>query len=291
MRYPFINAEKALYPVVVLCRAMCVSRSGFYAWRDRLPSLRAREDRRLRTRIRVIHAQSRQTYGSPRTLKALREGGEQIGLHRVERLRRMEELRTCYRRRYRTTTQSDHAYPVAGNLLARDFKPEAPNRVWAGDITYVATAEGWLYLAVVLDLYSRRVIGWSMGPRLHRTLVQEALWMAVKQRRRSGVVLHHSDRGVQYASADFQALLSGQRMICSMSRKGNCWDNAVVESFFKTLKVECVYRQRFQTREQARQMIFEYIEVFYNRIRRHTRIGHLAPAVFASRFGEEQNAA
>lgn len=242
--------------------------------------MRAQEDVRLRMRIRIIHTQSRQTYGSPRTLKALRDGGEQIGLHRVERLRRVEKLKTCYKRRYRTTTQSDHAHPVAQNLLAREFNPEAPNRVWAGDITYVGTTEGWLYLAVVLDLYSRRVIGWSMGPRLHGMLAQEALDMALKQRRRSGVVLHHSDRGVQYASADFQALLSGQRMICSMSRRGNCWDNAVVESFFKTLKVECVYRQRFQTREQAKQTIFEYIEVFYNRQRLHSTLDYRSPVIY-----------
>jgi len=280
MRYPFIDAEKALYPLVVLCRVMCVSRSGFYAWRNRPPSLRAREDARLRTRIRVIHAQSRQTYGSPRTLRALQDDGERIGLHRVERLRRAEELKTCYKRRYRITTQSDHAYPVSENILARNFTPSAPNQVWAGDITYVATAEGWIYLAVVLDLYSRRVIGWSMGPRLNSTLAQEALSMAVKQRRHAGVVLHHSDRGVQYASADFQALLSGQRMICSMSRRGNCWDNAVVESFFKTLKVECVYRQRLQTREQARQTIFEYIEVFYNRQRLHSTLDYRSPVAY-----------
>jgi len=280
MRYPFIDAEKALYPLVVLCRVMCVSRSGYYAWKGRAPSMRAKEDVRLRVRIRVIHAQSRQTYGSPRMLKALRDDGERIGLHRVERLRRVEELKTCYKRRYRTTTQSDHAYPVAENILARNFIPDAPDRVWAGDITYVFTAEGWLYLAVVLDLYSRRVIGWSMGARLHSTLAQGALNMALKQRRRDGVVLHHSDRGVQYASADFQALLSGQRMICSMSRKGDCWDNAVVESFFKTLKVECVYRQRFQTREQARRTIFEYIEVFYNRQRLHSTLDYRTPVAY-----------
>ena len=280
MRYPFIDAEKALYPVVVLCRVMCVSRSGFYAWKDRPPSMREHEDTRLRTRIRVIHAQSRQTYGSPRTLRALRNDGERIGLHRVERLRRVEKLEACYKRRYRTTTQSEHAYPVAENILAREFTPAAPNRVWAGDITYVATAEGWLYLAVVLDLYSRRVIGWSMGSRLHSTLVQEALGMALKQRRHAGMVLHHSDRGVQYASEDYRALLGQQQMICSMSRKGNCWDNAVVESFFKTLKVECVYRQRIQTREQARQMIFEYIEVFYNRQRLHSTLDYQSPAAY-----------
>ena len=284
MRYPFIDAEKALYPVAVLCRVMRVSRSGFYAWKKRPSSLRAREDARLRTRIRVIHAKSRQTYGSPRTLKALRENGEQVGLHRVERLRRAEGLKTCYRSRYRITTLSDHAHPVAENILARNFTPSAPNRVWAGDITYVATAEGWLYLAVVLDLYSRRVIGWGMGPRLNSSLVQEALGMAVQQRRLEGVVLHHSDRGVQYASADFQALLNGQRMICSMSRKGNCWDNAVVESFFKTLKVECVYRQRFRSREQARRTIFEYIEVFYNRQRLHSTLDYQSPAAYEEKY-------
>jgi len=280
MRYPFIDAEKVWYPIVVLCRVMRVSRSGFYAWKDRPPSLREQEDKRLRNRIRILHAQSRQTYGSPRTFKALRNDGERIGLHRVERLRRIEGLRACYTRQYRITTQSDHLYPVASNILAREFTPAEPNQVWAGDITYVATAEGWLYLAVILDLYSRRVIGWSMGARLHSVLAQEALIMALKQRRPPGVVLHHSDRGVQYASADYQILLGQQQMICSMSRKGNCWDNAVVESFFKTLKIECVYRQRFQTREHARQMIFEYIEAFYNRQRLHSTLDYQSPAAY-----------
>jgi transposase InsO family protein len=246
--------------------------------------MRAIEDARLRVRICVIHKQNHQTYGSPRTLKALRNDGEKIGLHRVERLRQVEKLKVCYKSKYRTTTQSDHTCPVAENILARDFIPVAPNQVWASDITYVATTEGWLYLAVVLDLYSRRVIGWSMGPRLHSTLVRDALIMALKQRRPAGALLHHSDRGVQYASADYQALLDGQKIICSMSRKGNCWDNAVVESFFKTLKVECMYRQRIHTREQARQLIFDYIEVFYNRQRLHSTLDYRSPLSYEEAY-------
>ena len=277
MRYPFIDVEKANYPVVILCRVMHVSRAGFYAWQKRLPSKRQREDESLRKRIRAIHFQSRKTYGAPRIFKALRNEGEQVGLHRVERLCREDAVRACYKRKYRVTTQSGHVLPVAENILNREFRPMAPNRVWAGDITYVATNEGWLYLATVLDLYPRRVIGWSMGTSLQGNLVKDALYMALDRRGKIDGVLHHSDRGVQYASSDYQEILDREGLRCSMSRKGNCWDNAVVESFFKTLKVECVYRQKFQTREQARQTIFEYIEVFYNRQRIHSTLDYRSP--------------
>ena len=277
MRYPFIDAEKVNYPVVILCRVMCVSRAGFYAWKNRPPSRRALEDKRLRSCIREIHSQSRRTYGVPRIFKVLRNDGNRVGLHRIERLCREDGVRACYKRKYRVTTQSDHILPVAKNILNREFKPTAPNRVWAGDITYIATNEGWLYLATVLDLYSRRVIGWSMGTGLKSSLVKDALRMALGRRGSVNGVLHHSDRGVQYASSDYQEMLDQKGLRCSMSRKGNCWDNAVVESFFKTLKVECVYRQKIQTREQARQMIFEYIEVFYNRQRIHSTLDYRSP--------------
>jgi len=277
MRYPFINAEKVNYPVVILCRVMCVSRAGFYSWQKRLPSRREQENERLRRRIREIHSQSRRTYGVPRIFKVLRRGGDRVGLHRIERLCREDGVKACYNRKYRVTTQSSHTLPVAENVLNREFRPTAPNRAWAGDITYVATNEGWLYLATVLDLYSRRVIGWSMGTSLQSSLVKDALHMALDRRGRVDGVLHHSDRGVQYASSEYQRILDQEGLRCSMSRKGNCWDNAVVESFFKTLKVECVYRQKIQTREQARQMIFEYIEVFYNRQRIHSTLDYRSP--------------
>jgi len=277
MRYPFIDAEKVNCPVVILCRVMRVSRAGFYAWKNRSPSRRELENDRLRSQIHEIHSQSRRTYGAPRIFKVLRNDGNRVGLHRIERLCREEGVKACYKRRYRVTTQSDHILPVAKNILNREFKPTAPNRAWVGDITYVATKEGWLYLATVLDLYSRRVIGWSMGTSLQSSLVKNALHMALGRRGPVDGVLHHSDRGVQYASSDYQEMLDQKGLRCSMSRKGNCWDNAVVESFFKTLKVEYVYRQKFQTREQARRMIFEYIEVFYNRQRIHSTLDYRSP--------------
>lgn len=277
MRYRFIDAEQAEYPIMMLCRVMRVSRSGFYAWRARPPSVRHQANVRLVSQMRMIHAKSRKTYGSPRIWEALQAQGQCIGRHRIARLMRLHDMRACYRRRCRITTQSKHAYPVASNTLRRDFAPTRPNHVWAGDITYIATNEGWLYLAVLLDLYSRRIIGWSMGTRLHSALTQEALEMALSQRRLTDPLLHHSDRGVQYAATDYQAVLSKHEITCSMSRKGNCWDNAVVESFFKTLKVECVYRQRFQTRHEARQQLFEYMEIFYNRQRLHSTLDYQSP--------------
>lgn len=280
MRYHFIDAEQAEYPIVMLCRVMRVSRSGFYAWRERPLSVRQQANVRLVSQIRVIHAESRKTYGSPRIQKALWARGDCVGRHRVARLMRLHDLRACYRRRSRSTTQSKHGYPVASNILKRDFAPVRPNHVWAGDITYITTNEGWLYLAVVMDLYSRRIIGWSMGTRLHSVLTQEALSMALSQRRLTDHLLHHSDQGVQYAATDYQAVLSKHEITCSMSRKGNCWDNAVVESFFKTLKVECVHRQRFQTRHEARQQLFEYMEIFYNRQRLHSTLDYQSPVAY-----------
>lgn len=283
MRYRFIEAEKASYPLPVLCRVMRVSRSGFYAWRHRVPSGREEANRQLVSQIRLLHVQSRTTYGSPRIWRALRNEGQAVGRHRVARLMRLHGLRACYRRRYRSSTQSQHLHPVAPNLLQREFQPQRPDQVWAGDITYIATAEGWLYLAVLMDLYSRRIIGWSMQPRLHGRLTEEALGMALSQRRWTESVLHHTDRGVQYAAMHYQSLLRDHAITCSMSRKGNCWDNAVVESFFKTLKVECASRQRFQTRAEAKQRLFEYIEVFYNRQRLHSTLDYCSPVDYETR--------
>ena len=236
----------------------------------------------LLSHIRQCFARSKQTYGSPRIWKDLLEAHVSCGRHRVARLMRQAGLRAVVAPRFRVTTDSKHARPIAENGLARDFSASQANLKWASDITYLWTGEGWLYLAVVLDLFSRRVVGWCMQARLDQSLVVNALQSALCQRRPGiGVgLLHHSDRGSQYASGDFQALLSEQDILCSMSRKGNCWDNAPVESFFGTLKQELVNRRRFSTRDAARNEVFEYIEVWYNRQRRHSSLGYLSPAEF-----------
>jgi transposase InsO family protein len=230
--------------------------------------------------IRVIHAESRRTYGSPRVHAALQAQGQQVGEHRVARLMRAGAIRAKMVKQWRATTDSVHPHPVAPNTLNRQFAVAKPNRVWAGDITYVWTAEGWLYLAVVLDLYSRRVIAWRMGNRLTQELATEALTMAVAHRRPAVGVLHHTDRGSQYAATTYRAMLASHGLTASMSRRANCWDNAVVESFFHTLKTELVHHRRYTTREDATQDIFEWIEVFYNRVRRHSTLGYRSPAEF-----------
>lgn len=272
-----MEAEKANFPVRLMCRVFEVSRSGFYAWRRRPESQRRRDDRRLLLSIKAVHAQSKRRYGSPRVTRELNAQGESVGRHRVARLMREHGLRARRRRRHRVTTLSKHDHPVAGNVLARRFDVNGPNQVFASDITYVWTMQGWLYLSVVLDLYSRRVVGFSMGERINAQLTIEALRMALKSRRLASGVVHHSDRGSQYASGAYQALLDRHGIRCSMSRKGDCWDNAVVESFFATLKVELIHEAVFVDREQARREIFEYIELFYNRWRRHSYLGYVSP--------------
>jgi transposase InsO family protein len=234
----------------------------------------------LLSQIRQFFVCSKQTYGSPRIWKDLQEVGMSCGKHRVARLMRRAGLRAVVAPRFRITTDSKHSLPVAENLLGRNFGTEKANVKWAADITYLWTGEGWLYLAVVLDLFSRRVVGWSVQASLNRALVVDALRSALCQRHPRAGLLHHSDRGSQYASGDFQAVLSRQGIACSMSRRGNCWDNAPVESFFGTLKQELVNRRRFVTRLQARQEVFEYIEVWYNRQRRHLSLGYVSPAEF-----------
>ena len=282
MRSRFIAAEKAQFPVRTLCRLMQVTRSGFYAWQRRAPSTRVQQDVRLVQAIEQVHTANRQTYGSPRIHRELRAQGHACGRHRVARLMRQAGVRAKQQRRIKATTDSRHDLPVAPNLLARQFQVAAANRVWVADITYVATGEGWLYLAAVLDLHSRRIVGWSMDERMTRQLVIDALNAAVARRQPAPGLLHHSDRGSQYASHDYQALLKRHGMQPSMSGKGNCWDNAVMESFFHTLKTELTYHQRYATRRQARAAIFEYIEAFYNRRRRHSFLGYLSPAEFES---------
>lgn len=234
----------------------------------------------LTLEIRASHAASRQTYGAPRILDDLREAGYRTSRKRVARLMRQAGLRAARPRRYVTTTDSGHGLPVAENVLDRDFAATALDQKWACDITYVPTDEGWLYLAVVLDLYSRRIVGHGMSASLERSLVMEAFSMALARRAPGTGLLHHSDQGSQYASDDYQGVLLGAGCIASMSRRGNCWDNAPVESFFATLKRELVHRHRFETRSQAKAALFEYIEVFYNARRKHSALGYVSPVVF-----------
>jgi len=283
VRYRFIRGHQEHYPVAILCSVLEVSRSGYYNWLRRPESARSQANRLLSREIAEIHRDSRGTYGSPRIYRALQRRGQAVGRHRVARLMRRDGLQAKTRKRFKATTNSRHAHPVAPDLLHRDFVPEGPNRVWASDITYIRTLEGWLYLAVIMDLYSRGIVGWSMAERLTSPLVRDALQMALKQRRPSQGLLHHSDRGSQYAGGDYQELLTKNGLVCSMSRKGNCWDNAPVESFFSTLKREWVFHHRYRTRAEARQSIFDYIERFYNRQRIHSSIGDLSPMEFEQR--------
>ena len=271
------------FPLCLMCRVLQVSRSAYYAWIKRPLSERVQTDKRLTHMIRAVQEQSRGIYGSPRVHQALRSQGIRTSRKRVERLMRSAGLTARKRQRFIATTDSRHGQPVAGNLLARQFAPSAiveQNQVWAGDITFIPTAQGWLYLAAVLDLHSRRVVGWQMASSLESSLVTGALTMAVSQRHPSPGLLHHSDRGSQYAGKEYQSLLEKNGMVCSMSRKGDCWDNAPVESFFSILKRELVHGQRYETRVEAKASIFEYIEVFYNRQRLHSALGYLSPVQY-----------
>lgn len=285
MRYRFISDHADEFTVRSMCRVLEVSRPGYYAWRVRRacgPGKRARADQDLTASIRTVHQESRNRYGSPRVYRELKSRGLQVSEKRVARVMRVNGIRAKSARKCRvTTTDSSHAHPIAGNVLDRKFRVTdilAPNRIWASDITYIPTAEGWLYLAVILDLFSRRVVGWSMQHTMERSLTLEALTMALAQRAPGPGVLHHSDRGSQYACGDYRELLRQHGMTCSMSRKGDCWDNAVAESFFATLKKELVHDAAWHTREEARAALFEYLEVWYNRTRRHSAIAYLSPA-------------
>ncbi len=280
MKYRAIKDHAGRFAVRLMCRALNVAPAGYYAWVTRPESRRMKASRRLLVDIRAFHERSDRTYGSPRITRDLREAGQTCSENRIARLMRANGIRAKTVKKWRATTNSRHALPVAENTLNRAFVVNGPNRVWAGDITYLWTEEGWLYLAVVLDLYSRAVIGWAVGPRLTASLAQDALTMALWRRKPAKGLLHHSDRGVQYAAHDYQRVLNDHGITCSMSRKGNCWDNAVVESFFRTLKVERVYHRRYQTREEARQDVFQWVEVFYNRQRRHSTLGYRSPAEY-----------
>ena len=291
MRFRFIQAEKAIYPVSVMCRVLQVSRSGFYAWVRRPESARSRDDRKLLVVIRAAHQASRKTYGSPRMFRELRDDGHTAGRHRVARLMREHDIRGRRRRRFRNTTQSGHAHPVAANTLDRCFTAPSPDAAWVTDITYIWTLEGWLYLSVILDLYSRRVVGWAMSSRIDQALTLRALRMALDARRPKSGLLHHSDRGSQYAAGAYRRTLAANGIACSMSRKGDCWDNAVAESFFATLKVELVHETVFRTQAHAQRELFEYIEVFYNRVRRHSSLGYVSPVDYENRRRPSQQEA
>ena len=260
-----------------MCSVFEVSRSGYYAWLKQPESRKTQEDLVLSEVIKEIHLESHRTYGSPRVYEELLRRGKRHGRNRVARLMRKDGLKAKTRRKFKATTNSKHDLPVAPNLLDRDFTPKRPNQAWVADITYIWTGEGWLYLAIVLDLFSRAVVGWSMSERMTKKLVIDAFTLAVKRRNPPPGLLHHSDRGSQYASKDFQSLLAKYGAICSMSRKGNCWDNAPAESFFSTLKRELVFHCQYFTRTQARQSIFSFIERFYNRKRIHSSLGYRTP--------------
>ena len=283
MRYRAIQEHDRRDPIRLMCRPLAVSAAGYYAWRSRPESTRSVNTRTLLSAIRVIHQESRETYGSPSIWDALIKQGHCVGEHRVARLMRVEGIRAKTVKKWRATTQSNPRLPVAENTLNRQFTVESPNRVWAGDLTYVWTTEGWLYLAVILDLYSRLVIGWAMGHRLTVELAEQALTMALAHRTPRAGLLHHSDRGSQYAATSYQQVLTTHGMIPSMSRKGHCWDNACVERFFGTLKRELVYHRHDATRDDATRDIFEYIEVFYNRQRRHSTLGYDSPPEYEAR--------
>ena len=280
MRFEFIQAEKTEYPVAMLCRVLGVRRSGLYAFARRQESNRARENRLLLLHIRDAHVESRRTYGSPRVHAELVDRGFRVGRNRIARLMRLDGIQARHRRRFVQTTRVDPGLPTAPNLLNRQFSPARPNQAWAGDITYIRTLQGWLYLAVILDLHSRRVVGWATSARIDRELVLKALAMAVDRRGPSSGLVHHTDRGCQYTSWDYQRTMKQLGIVCSMSRKGNCWDNAVVESFFATLKTELVYRTTFASRDHGRSALFDYIETFYNPRRRHSAIGYFSPMEF-----------
>lgn len=291
MKFAFIAVEKASFPVRLLCATLGVSRAGFYASQTRPPAPRTLADERLGLEITAIHAESRQRYGSPRVHAELGARGCCTSRKRVARLMREHGLAARRRRRFRVTTDSRHPFPIAPNVLARQFERAVPDVAWVTDITYIPTGEGWLYLAVILDLCSRFVVGWAMSDRITRHLTLDALDLALARRRPPHGLLHHSDRGSQYASGDYQTALAAHGIVCSMSRRGDCWDNAVAESFFATVKVELVHDALWATRAEARTALFEYIEVFYNGERRHSALGYLSPRAFEQQREEEQSAA
>ena len=279
------------YPLRVLCRVLEVSRSGYHAWAHRRPSRRAQDNARLEVAMQAAHKRTRASYGPERLQAELRDEGFPASVGRIKRLRKKLGLRCQHVRQFTTTTDSNHPLPVADNLLAQTFAATRPNEIWVTDITYVPTAEGWVYLAGVKDLYTCEVVGHAMGGRMTTDLVSRALVAAVSAKRPRPGLIHHSDRGSQYCAQDYRAQLQQFGMHASMSRRGNCYDNAPMESFWGTLKTELVHHQRYATRAQAQRAITEYIEIFYNRQRRHSRLGNLSPVAFAQQWARQQPAA
>ena len=287
MRFQLIDAAKKDFPVQRLCKVLDVSPSGYFAWRNRLASRRQREDLVLLAHVRSAFSLSHETYGSPRMTYELREQGLAAGRRRVARLMRENGLKARQPRRFRRTTDSQHTFPVAPNQLDQDFTAAGPNEKWGVDLSYIWTREGWLYLAVVIDLYARRVVGWAAGDRLHKELALTALRRALIMRKPATGLLHHSDRGSQYCSNEYQAELRQRGIVISMSGKGNCYDNAMVETFFKTLKSELVWRTVFQTRTEATDALARYIDGFYNPRRRHSALGFVSPIQFEKRSAHQ----
>jgi putative transposase len=280
MKYWFMDQHSSTHGVQKMCRVIGASRSGYYRWKIQPQSKRQQENEKILMEIKESHKNSRRAYGSPRITEDLQAKGMKCGENRVALLMKIHGIVGKAKKKFKATTNSKHALPVAENLLKQNFAAEKPNTVWVSDITYVWTSEGWLYLAVILDLFSRQVVGWAMSDRLTSGFVVKALYQAIGRRHPSSGCILHSDRGIQYASTDFRDVLSAYGFIQSMSRKGNCYDNAVAESFFHTLKTEHVYDYRYETRAEARQSIFEYIEMFYNRQRRHSALGYRSPVSF-----------
>jgi len=280
MKYWFMDQHRSWHGVQRMCRVIGASRSGYYQWKRQPKGKRQKENEKILMEIKESHKNSRRAYGSPRITDELQTKGIKCGKNRVARIMKVNGIVAKTAKKFKATTNSKHNLPVAENLLNQNFKSEKPNIVWVSDITYIPTLEGWLYLAVILDLYSRQVVGWAMSDRLTTDFVVKALCQAAGRRRPPSGCILHSDRGVQYASADFRDVLRAYGFIQSMSRKGNCYDNAVAESFFHTLKTEHVYDYRYKTRAEAIQSIFEYIEMFYNRQRRHSALGYRTPVSF-----------
>jgi putative transposase len=277
VKYAFIDRHRTVFSLARMCDVLGAAKSGFYDWKKRAGGGRKAADSAMLARVQAIHAASRGAYGSPRILRALKNDGIACGKGRLERLMRKANIYGQGRRRFRVTTNSNHRLPVSPNVVARNFKPSGPNRLWLADITYLWTLEGWLYLAAVMDAYSRKIVGWAMHSRIDRELTLSALDMAHGREKPEAGLVHHSDQGSQYAAEDYQERLKSYAMTPSMSRRGNCWDNAPMESFFHSLKVEHVHHQRFATRRQACGSVFDWIEVFYNRQRMHSAIGYKTP--------------
>jgi transposase InsO family protein len=285
VKYAWIDEHRKVYGLDETCLVLDVSISGYRAWKQGGKPCRKRlSDAQMLVLIQAIHAEFKGIYGSPRMVREIRSRGFPASKPRVERLMRENNIHARHKRRYKVTTDSKHNLPVAPNLLDRNFNPEAPNQVWTSDITYLWTDEGWLYLAIVLDLFNREVVGWSLKPRMTADIVTDALTMAWFRKKPTAGLMHHSDRGSQYASHAFQGKLKEYGMICSMSRKGNCWDNAPTESWFNSFKNERVHGLSYETRDEMKAMAFEYIEVLYNRKRQHSTLGYLSPIQFLDQW-------